>query len=212
MKIKISSNARKVRAALGSLDEVFNRACSESLRQAAQYTKREGARDIVASRFAPKLRVSHVWELTRFTVVANQSMNWWTQEAEIVFSASTLRAMHFAPIDTVHSTGRGKRYGVSVLIGGKRIKTGGFHLRGSGSSLTRVDGTGSTWGKNDWVFKREGEGIRPYWFPSVADILRMNDGQYKLEIKVEEKFAGYFVRNFDRQARQLWKTLEKIGF
>lgn len=222
MELKISTNALKVSKALGGIDEILKRSMAETLRQTSQYVLREGARQIVAARFAPGLKISDIYAnasqkklgnqgMVSVDVRANQHMDWWKQEAYVTFSARTLRAKYFSPVTTVHNTRYGVRYGVSVVMGGVRKETGGFRLRGQGANMSRIDGATGAWDNFDWVFVREANNkIRPYWFASISDILRRSDGEARLEAKYIVKMEGYLLRNFNRYSLMVWREFNSV--
>ena len=228
MEIKVSTNLLKQINQMKRFKEILNKAVSASMIQTGNAAVKDGKRRVIEQHFAPALKGTDLWvtkrngkgaskqtrdrSLIKFSIDANPNMDWGLQQFEIVFSARSLRAKYFRPMDTVHSTAKGKRYGVAVIMGGKVVNTGGFHLRSVGKGKLQGVHDGK-WGVNDHVFVRRDSDpkakIRPYWFPSVADILRFDNGEEKWRMQAVEKFEGYFARNFKRYSYMVGREYKK---
>lgn len=56
------------------------------------------------------------------------------QNTTVFWSARSINLWYFHPLNKTYQTPAGKRYGVTVSIFGKRMDTGGFHVKGTKNS------------------------------------------------------------------------------
>ena len=216
MKISISSNLQQSIKRLGSVKMVMQKASAETLRNAALQTGREAARKVRDKKYAPRLTISEILK-ARSTQKGDSdsppggAMIWASkgpsgaipmasQEASVFVSQSSIPLIYFNPKNMTVSTKYGPRYGVIVTVYGKKIVTGGFHLKSPGMRHGSPKGVG-TFDKNSKVFIRDGDGIRMYKFISPARLLDNNGRFDELEFYGGEIYRKQFARNFDRYMR-----------
>lgn len=216
MKISISSNLQQSIKRLGSVKMVMQKASAETLRNAASQTGREAARMIRDTKYAPKLTISEILQGRKTQKggrygAPNGAMVWSgygprntqpinSQTASVFLTNKSIGLTYFNPQNMTVSTKYGPRYGVIVTVYGKKIVTGGFHLKSPGMRHGSPKGVG-TFDKNSKVFIRDGDGIRMYKFISPARLLDNNGRFDELEFYGGEIYRKQFARNFDRYMR-----------
>lgn len=217
---KVSSNARSVINALGKMDELLNRATAASLKRVGEAVKKEGSRIVRDSHYASaKLSVGKIYKWVHIRDHAYGEVDFSKQWIEIDFSRSGFPLMYFSPRNTVHNTRRGKRYGVSVTQYGKRIETGGYHVKGKGRSQRQGSPKGvGTFDETSRVFKRSGEfGLdgneksEMFKFYGAGHVLEIHGRIQELQAYGYRKLDEYLEREFNRAAFVLQRELKEIG-
>lgn len=194
---KMEINIKEVEKMLDDLNQKgVRKAMAKAINQSSPQVARQAAKLISKTRDA-KLKGKDVLRRVKITKapVASPPKR---MAGFVEFSGAPLAFQYFSPRQEIITSAQGRRWGVSLVLGGKRIITGGFHIKRQDGKLK--GGVNKGFSRMSMVVTRRSSGdvgFRRVETPSVSSIIRARNLEPQLIAFARQQVAINFRRNFN---------------